>query len=82
MEQTLRAIDVSLDWGFPPGSGSAALRNRTLASPEGREMLHWHVFDFHLLSQLFGCLDFDVLAMDLIEPFHQIIVGAKRAPLL
>ena len=77
LEQTLRTIDLSLDWGFPPDSTHDALRNRTLGSPEGREMLHWHTFDFHLLAQLFGCLNYEILGMDLIVPFHQIIVGRK-----
>ena len=77
-EQTVRAIDLTMDWGFPPGSQASDLRHRTLESPEGREMLHWHVFDFHLLQQLFECLNYDVLLMDLVAPFHQVIIGAKR----
>ena len=77
-EQTVRAIDVDMDWGFPPGSTAEDLRRRTLASPEGAEMLHWHVFDFHLLRQLFECLNYEVIATDLIHPMHQIIVGVKR----
>ena len=76
-EQTVRAIDLALDWGFPPGAQASDLRRRTLASPQGREQLHWHVFDFHLLRELFACLGYRVLAMDLLAPFHQIIVGVK-----
>ena len=77
-EQTVRSVDVARDWGFPPGSGAAELRARTLASEQGMQMLHWHVFDFHLLSELYRCLDYDVVAMDLLTPFHQVIVGVKR----
>lgn len=77
-EQTVAAIDVARDWGFPPGSGAAELKARTLGSKEGMQMLHWHVFDFHLLSELYRCLDYDVVAMDLLTPFHQVIVGVKR----
>ncbi|KAJ8611386.1 hypothetical protein CTAYLR_006502 [Chrysophaeum taylorii] len=76
-EQTVRSIDMSMDYGFAPGSTFEALRERTLGSAEGREMLHYHVFDFHLLQQVFYCLNYDVVAMDLLYPFHQVIVGTK-----
>ena len=78
LEQVVRTIDLARDWGFPPGATADDLRARTLASPEGAEMLHWHVFDFHLLKELYACLNYDVVAMDLVAPFHQIVVGVKR----
>ena len=77
-EQTVRSIDVTRDWGFPPGSGANELRERTLASAQGMQMLHWHVFDFHLLKELYECLNYDVVVLDLLRPFHQVIVGTKR----
>lgn len=77
-EQTVRAIDMDRDYGFPPGSNFEDLRRRTLGSPEGSEMLHYHVFDLHLLKQLLKCLDYDLVAADLLYPFHQIIVGTKK----
>ena len=42
------------------------------------QMLHWHVFDFHLLKELYECLNYDVVVLDLLRPFHQVIVGTKR----
>ena len=77
-EQSVRSIDVTRDWGFPPGSGANELRERTLASEKGMQMLHWHVFDFHLLKELYECLNYDVVVLDLLRPFHQVIVGTKR----
>ena len=77
-EQTVRAIDITLDFGFPPGSTNNDLRRRTLSSPEGMEMLHWHVFDLSLLRELYNCLNYRIIAMDLLEPFHQVIVGVKE----
>tara|TARA_B100000683_G_scaffold241795_1_gene250101 strand:+ start:92 stop:949 length:858 start_codon:yes stop_codon:yes gene_type:complete len=77
-EQSVRSIDVTRDWGFPPGSGAAELRERTLSSEKGMQMLHWHVFDFHLLKELYECLNYDVVVLDLLRPFHQVIVGTKR----
>ena len=77
-EQTVRAIDMDMDYGFPPGSSADDLRRRTLETPEGMEMLHWHLFDFHLLTQLFHCLNYNIVAMDLLHPFHQVIVGVKQ----
>ena len=77
-EQSIRSIDVTRDWGFPPGSGANELRERTLASEKGMQMLHWHVFDFHLLKELYECLNYDVVVLDLLRPFHQVIVGTKR----
>ena len=71
-------MDLTKDWGFPPGSTAEDLRARTLGSPEGMEMLHWHVFDFHLLAELMRCFDYEVIAMDLLAPFHQLVVGVKR----
>ena len=76
-EQTVRSIDLTMDWGFEPGSSSEDLRRRTVASPEGKEMLHWHVFDFHVLGQLFECLNYRIVTMDLLAPFHQVVVGIK-----
>lgn len=76
-EQTVRSIDMSLDYGFPPGSTFEALRQRTLGSLEGREMLHYHVFDFDLLKQLLYCLNYKLVTMDLLYPFHQVVVGTK-----
>ena len=48
-----------------------------VATPEGKEMLHWHVFDFHVLGQLFECLNYRIVTMDLLAPFHQVVVGIK-----
>ncbi|KAJ1462837.1 hypothetical protein M885DRAFT_504227 [Pelagophyceae sp. CCMP2097] len=79
-EQTVRAMDMKMDHGFPPGSDHQALRERTLNSPLGMQMLHWHVFDFALIRNLLDCLGYEIIAMDLIRPFHQVVVARK--PLL
>uniref|UniRef100_A0A7S3NKV3 Methyltransferase type 11 domain-containing protein n=1 Tax=Aureoumbra lagunensis TaxID=44058 RepID=A0A7S3NKV3_9STRA len=76
-EQTIRSMDMTRDYGFPPGSSNDALRERTLGSPRGLEQLHWHVYDLHLLNELFKCLNYSVVSMDILLPFHQVIAGIK-----
>lgn len=39
--------------------------------------LHQHVFDSNLLIQLFDYLNIQIIALDLVNPFHIIIMGKK-----
>jgi SAM-dependent methyltransferase len=39
--------------------------------------LHQHVFDRSLLIQLFNYLNIQIIALDLVKPFHIIIIGKK-----
>ena len=46
--------------------------------PEGWERdMHWHVFDFATIAELLRCLGFGVEAMELVEPYHMVVVGRK-----
>lgn len=40
--------------------------------------LHVHVFDFRLIRACMACVGFDIIDMQLVAPYHQIVVGRKR----
>jgi SAM-dependent methyltransferase len=40
---------------------------------------HWHVFDLLSLRQLLQCLNYEVLVLDLLFPYHLLAIGRKPA---
>ena len=75
-------VRAELEGGRSREAQTLELLRRRLSSHGGRETLHWHVFDFDLLVQLMDCLGYRVEFMALWAPFHQVIVGRKRAAAL
>jgi hypothetical protein len=52
--------------------------------PQGKAVgwerdVHWHVFDFATLTSLLHCLAMEVLARDLVSPYHMLLVARKPA---
>ena len=59
--------------------GGGHMRLPPQDKPSGWEHdMHWHVFDFSTLSELLRCLDFSVEIMELVEPYHMLLIGQKN----
>ena len=59
-------------------TGGGAIHLPSQGKPNGWEHdIHWHVFSFSTLFELFRCLGFSVEFMELVEPFHMFVIGQK-----
>ena len=40
-------------------------------------LVHWTVFDFDLIEEMMDCVGWDTLVVDLVQPYHMIVVARK-----
>jgi SAM-dependent methyltransferase len=69
---------TSLDAADSPQCDALHEKRREMLSPTNwQDRLHWHVFSFPLIEELLSCLGYEVLAMELVAPYHMIALSKK-----